>query len=82
MMINRQLSEKLAGVLSADSGLDLRGEFIAEDNGNKIIISPAGFHPTRGFKIKIQPGWKTIDASFVPGNLAKDLLFEIGHAFT
>jgi len=81
MMINRHLAENLAGILSAESGLDLRGELISGDNGNKIIISPAGFHPAEGFKIKIQLGWKTINASFVLGNLAKALLFEMRLAF-
>ncbi len=65
----------LAKAVSAETGLGFIGSEGRSTNGvDWFELSPAGHPPSRTFVIRLEVGWRRIDAQFRLGNFAGDLL--------
>lgn len=49
-------------------------------DGWTLILYPKELHRAEGFQIEILVGWHSIQTRFIPGNLAGDLVKEMGYA--
>lgn len=58
-------------------GLEVDVTASQKSEGHKITINPSGIERTISFRIVLNLGWRTITASFVPGNYASELVKEI-----
>lgn len=80
-MLNNNFAEFIAKRLSQLTGLELQGRVIDESGNNKIVILPSDVHPSKGFRVVLELGWKTIKANFELGNLAGQFVKEMKIAF-
>lgn len=55
-------------------GLEVAAVASRQDNGQHITISPCGIEHTISFKVELHLGWRTVSASFIPGNYASGLI--------
>ncbi|MBN2783452.1 MAG: HNH endonuclease [Pontiellaceae bacterium] len=55
-------------------GLAVEAEASLRDDGQLITISPSGIEHTISFKIELHLGWRTVSATFIPGNYASVLV--------
>jgi 5-methylcytosine-specific restriction enzyme A len=64
----------LSRALTERFGLEVEATASLEENGQKIIISPCGIGRTISFRVELLLGWRSILASFIPGNYASGLV--------
>jgi 5-methylcytosine-specific restriction protein A len=69
----------LAAQLSAEFGLSFSAKAGSDPQGH-LYITPDGVHRNDGFCIRIELGWRSVKASFIPGPFAGDLISEMGAA--
>ena len=67
----------LSRALTERFGLEVEASASVLNNGQKIIISPAGIEHTISFRVELHLGWRTVSAAFIPGNYASGLVAEI-----
>ena len=72
---------RLAEDLSKHFGLHLHGERSRAAAGEFLIeLAPVGVHPNESFRIRLELGWRSFKAVFMPGPFAGLLISEMGHA--
>ncbi len=64
----------LSRALTERFGLEVEASASVENDGQKIIISPCGIERTISFRVEIHLGWRTVSATFIPGNYASGLV--------
>lgn len=67
-------SNHLARALTERFGLDVTVNSHLENDGLRVIIYPSGVARTLSYKIELRLGWRVIEALFIPGNFANDLM--------
>lgn len=71
----------LAEDISRHFGLQFQGEGSRGPTGEGLIqLAPVGVHPNESFRIRIDLGWRSLQAAFIPGAFAGHLISEMGHA--
>lgn len=65
---------KLSRALTERFGLEVIVKAYQEEDGLKVIIYPCGVERTLSFKVELRLGWRSIEALFIPGNFAIDLV--------
>src|SRR5271170_1982796 len=72
---------RLAEDISKYFGLHLEGAGSRAATGEFLIeLAPVGVHPNESFRIRLELGWRSLRASFIPGPFAGHLISEMGHA--
>ncbi|MBK9470033.1 MAG: HNH endonuclease [Gammaproteobacteria bacterium] len=71
---------QLADSLSGRFRLSLSGSAASTAKGVGVAVRPADLSPPNGFMLLITPGWKSIDAEFVPDNYAGSLIRAMGNS--
>ncbi len=72
---------RLAEEISRHFGLHFEGLSGRNDSGEfRIDLAPAGIHPHESFRIRLELGWRSLHASFLPGTYAAHLISEMGNA--
>jgi 5-methylcytosine-specific restriction protein A len=72
--------KQLAHQLSEHFGVHLEGTGGRSSTGLWLELTPAGFHSNDSFRLRLELGWRSIRASFVPGPFAGHLISEMGQA--
>lgn len=70
----------LSRALTERFGLEVSVTTCQENDGLRVIIFPSGVARTLSFKIELRLGWRVIEAFFIPGNFANDLVHGIRSA--
>jgi 5-methylcytosine-specific restriction protein A len=73
-------ASNLALVLTDRFGVAISGEATDESDGKRATFFPAGIPSTQGFRIQVLIGWRTVEAQFVPGTFAAQLLTSMAGA--
>ena len=68
---------RLTGSFFERFGVPLNGEAADGDDGPELVVRPADLSRTQGFEVKVVVGWRTVQASFVPGTFAATLLAQM-----
>ncbi len=72
---------RLAEDISKHFGLHLQGQGSRAATGEFLIeLAPVGVHPNESFRIRLELGWRSLQAAFVPGPFAGHLISEMGNA--
>ena len=70
---------RLAGEISNHFGLHFIGESGNSPSGEtSVLLSPAGVHPSDAFRIRVELGWRSLKAEFIPGAFAGSLITQMG----
>ncbi len=64
--LSRSLTERF--------GLEVEASASVENSGQKITIIPSGIEHTISFRVELHLGWRTVSATFIPGNYASGLV--------
>ncbi|HHT9167053.1 MULTISPECIES: HNH endonuclease [Legionella] len=67
-------TKHLSKALTERFGLEVDAYSSLENNGQKVIIRPSGIEHTISFQVEFHLGWRTINALFIPGNYASELV--------
>ncbi|HHL32983.1 MAG TPA: HNH endonuclease [Desulfobulbaceae bacterium] len=71
----------IAHVLSQDYGVVLEGRSGRNESGFEYLeLSPAELHNSNGFRIILTLGWRSLEARFVHGSYAADLIEAMGNS--
>ena len=70
----------LAEILTGRFGVAISGEAIDDSDGKRAIFRPLEIPPTQGFAVEVLIGWRTVEAQFVSGTYAAQLLGSMGNA--
>ena len=73
-------THRLAESLTTRFGLGVEVSDREMPSGWQLTIYPSGIAPTISFRIEIHLGWRTINAKFVPGNFASELVDKMNSA--
>jgi 5-methylcytosine-specific restriction enzyme A len=71
---------RLAEVLTDRFGVPLTGVASESAEGKRTAVSPRDVPRTRGFSVEVLIGWRTVEAQFIPGTYAAELLGSMGEA--
>jgi len=71
------LIEPVVAAIARRIGIPARGTLESSD---VIMIEPAEVTRTRGFAVRLKMGWRSLEASFVPGRFARHLVRRMGQA--
>ncbi|MBI9046667.1 MAG: HNH endonuclease [Anaerolineaceae bacterium] len=78
-MLNESVFNQFINQLINQTGLELDWHIKEVHTNNlRCVLQPSGIFPAEGFRIEITPGWKSIVMTFLPGNLARELLHDMG----
>ena len=61
-------------------GVGLAGEAAERSDGQELVVRSADLARTQGFEVRILVGWRTVQATFVPGSFAAALLAQMAAA--
>ena len=67
----------LSEALTERFGLEVNVSASQKSSGHDVTIIPLGIESTISFRVNLHLGWRTVTASFVPGNYALELVKEI-----
>lgn len=70
----------LAEILTDRFGVPISGEAADDSDGKRGTFRPIDIPPTQGFSVEILIGWRTVEAQFVSGTYAAQLLGSMGNA--
>jgi 5-methylcytosine-specific restriction protein A len=73
-------TRELSNALTERFRLDLEATTEKESSGQKIIIHPIGIERTISFRVEFILGWRSVSATFIPGNYAASLVAGIKSA--
>ena len=73
-------SNSLAETLSARFRLALIADVPGVSDGESVRIRAADVPTPNGFAVKVTPGWRSVDAEFVPDRFAGDLVRNMGES--
>lgn len=71
-------SHRIAELLSARFGVALAGVLVRNNGGMCAGVRAVDISEPNGFLVRVEPGWRSIEASFVPDNFAGQLLRTMG----
>jgi 5-methylcytosine-specific restriction protein A len=70
----------LAEVLTNRFGVPISGVAADSSDGKRVTFRPIDIPPTQGFAVEVLIGWRTVEAHFLPGTYAAQLLASMGNA--
>lgn len=70
----------LAEILTDRFGVPISGEAADDSDGKRGTFRPIDIPPTQGFSVEILIGWRSVEAQFVSGTYAAQLLGAMGNA--
>lgn len=71
---------RLAQSLTDRFGVSIGGEAVDDSDGKRAIFRPLEVPQTQGFTVEVLIGWRTVEAKFVSGTYAAQLLGSMGDA--
>lgn len=71
------LIDPVVTAIARRTGIPARGQLESSD---VITVEPAEIARTRGFAVRLKMGWRSVEASFVPGRFARHLVRRLGQA--
>jgi len=64
----------LSRALTGRFGLEVETSTSMENRGQKITIIPSSIEHTISFRVELHLGWRSVSATFIPGNYASELV--------
>jgi 5-methylcytosine-specific restriction enzyme A len=71
-------SHRLARLLSARFGIALTGVLVRTNGGMRSGVRATDIPEPNGFGVSVDPGWRSVEAAFVPDNFAGQLIRTMG----
>jgi 5-methylcytosine-specific restriction protein A len=73
---------RLAQILTQRFGVGISGEAADTSDGKRAVFRPVDMPATQGFSVEVLIGWRTVEAHFLSGTYAAQLLASMGNAST